>query len=684
MRKITLLFTSLLLSLGAWAQEAKTPVVDLTNIPTNYPYELPATEAEKVFGLETLTIVLKVNTPASMSGRQALFCTSDPTQNANTDAMGTGSHYVAYGFDGENLAYLASCKSGDKFTTPGATANTEGFIVAYVLNPGGNNYKAYANEMFKQDRNFGSYEIATPQMVKEDHPNAKIYIGGGVKNNNANFEVFNGTIVGAKVYNGVLTINEIKEAFPVQVDELKAELNELITAANTLLAKGYACGEITELGTVLAVAQNAYNKADATVEQVEDAIEALTAAYNTAKEYPFVNSLVKTLEVGNYYVYYTDEENTKHYLQTAGNNSVVTVTESPAFYEISAGTTQSGKYAKAYLMKMNSLYISNTSSNATNIETKPAAQLWSSQVVFEKNDKCAIRLTNATDVDQWHGNFFIGKGETEGTTVALDPTTSLEEAMFIWQFEKIEPVALTYTLTDELGNTYAGTYQGVAGNTLPTVAGVSGYTLEVTEWDGTALSAKIVFPFPISDNKTTNATMICAFGMENMKWYANDNNVCVHKNVEPTEDNLTSYHWAIYPAFNNGAFTFTIKNIAAEKFIFSESNENKHEANTVALEDAGSAVTFDNNKFKLATNKYLSVGSTTPTTEQYVGTWDSHNGCVVSFLIVETEEPGQGGETGVNTVGVQETAVIYDLTGRRVEKIQKGIYIVNGKKVVLK
>ena len=40
--------------------------------------------------------------------------------------------------------------------------------------------------------------------------------------------------------------------------------------------------------------------------------------------------------------------------------------------------------------------------------------------------------------------------------------------------------------------------------------------------------------------------------------------------------------------------------------------------------------------------------------------------------------------TGVERVVVEEATVIYDLLGRRVEKMEKGIYIVNGKKVLVK
>ena len=63
------------------------------------------------------------------------------------------------------------------------------------------------------------------------------------------------------------------------------------------------------------------------------------------------------------------------------------------------------------------------------------------------------------------------------------------------------------------------------------------------------------------------------------------------------------------------------------------------------------------------------------------------------FNIEEVELPsepgeGEGGEgnpeTSIEEVSVEATPVIYDLTGRRVEKMEKGIYIVNGRKVVIK
>ena len=216
MKKFTLFIASLFLTIGAMAQ---TPVLELTSeqIGTSYPLQLSDENAQKVFGLTDLTVVIKMNT-AAMSGRMALFCTSDPNTAANTSAMPTNSAYVAYGTSDANISYLASCRTGDRYSAGSIPANSEDVVLAYVLNPTNTNFKAYINGTNFMDRNFGTYEIATPAMVKTDHSNAKIYIGGGMTSEGAR-EIFNGTIKGVKVYDGVLTAEQIANAFPVELPE---------------------------------------------------------------------------------------------------------------------------------------------------------------------------------------------------------------------------------------------------------------------------------------------------------------------------------------------------------------------------------------------------------------------------------------------------------------------------------
>lgn len=201
----------------AWAQK---PVLELENdqISTDDPYELSATDAEKVFALDKLTVAVLVDAPATVSGRRALFATSDPTKATNSDAEGKNSRYVAYGMNDSDVGYLASWRGGDRFTGGAAiTANTKNLVVVYVIDPENKTFKAYVNgvEEFSKvnahaDGFMEGYEIATPKMVKEDYANAKIYIGGG-KHSGGNGEVFNGIIKGVKVFDSALSTEQIAQ-----------------------------------------------------------------------------------------------------------------------------------------------------------------------------------------------------------------------------------------------------------------------------------------------------------------------------------------------------------------------------------------------------------------------------------------------------------------------------------------
>ena len=238
MRKFTL-FLSLFFAMALTAMaQSTTPVLRLTEIGTA-PYQLSEEDAAKVFALTDLTIALKVNTPSAMSGRKALFCTSDPTKAANVDAMPAGSAYVAYGTNEATTAYLASCKAGDRFTTGSIPAGKEDVVLVYVLNPTENNFKAYINGVAVMDRNFGTYEIATPAMVKEDHADAAIYIGGGMTAEGA-MEVFEGQITAVEVYDGALPEGTIANLFAPSDEEVaaaRAALKEATDKAAALLSE---------------------------------------------------------------------------------------------------------------------------------------------------------------------------------------------------------------------------------------------------------------------------------------------------------------------------------------------------------------------------------------------------------------------------------------------------------------
>lgn len=245
MKKFLLMLAVMLPCLGAWAEvvETPTPVVELNyeQIPGSYPFELDETNSNKIFGLTDLTIAVQIKTK-NVSGRMALLATSDATQSKNTDAEGMNSRYVAYGMNGADPGYLASWRDGDRFTgrtNDGVTANTRTLVVVYVINPTNKTFKVYVNGQQEKSwtHNVGfmnGYEIATPGMVKEDHTNAKIYIGGG-KHSGGNGEVFNGVIKGIKVYSGALTAEQIADIqFPEYIvgeeDFVNGEVYTFVTS----------------------------------------------------------------------------------------------------------------------------------------------------------------------------------------------------------------------------------------------------------------------------------------------------------------------------------------------------------------------------------------------------------------------------------------------------------------------
>ena len=231
--------------LGVWAEvvETPTPVVELNyeHFPGSYPFELDETNSNKIFELTDLTIAVQIKTK-NIGGRMALLATSDATQSKNTNAEGMNSRYVAYGMNDADPGYLASWRVGDRFTgrtNSGVTANTRTLVVVYVINPTNKIFKVYVNGQQEKSwtHNVGfmdGYEIATPGMVKADHSNAKIYIGGG-KHSGGNGEVFNGVIKGIKVYSGALTAEQIADIqFPEYIvgeeDFVNGEVYTFVTS----------------------------------------------------------------------------------------------------------------------------------------------------------------------------------------------------------------------------------------------------------------------------------------------------------------------------------------------------------------------------------------------------------------------------------------------------------------------
>ena len=162
----------------------------------------------------------------------------------------------------------------------------------------------------------------------------------------------------------------------------------------------------------------------------------LLCAVTTWGQDVFSNDNLKEITPGNYFIYYTDANNTKHYLQTTGKNAFSTVTENPAAYKISVGGGSA--FSKAYYIQMNGLCFSNPDPNNNHTLTTGTtawnAAPYISTAVFENGEGlCALRSTNAP-VTTWDENYFITHDENNNV-VAIEGTTGGSD-LFVWTFEE--------------------------------------------------------------------------------------------------------------------------------------------------------------------------------------------------------------------------------------------------------
>ena len=200
-------------------------------------------------------------------------------------------------------------------------------------------------------------------------------------------------------------------------------------------------------------------------------------------------------------------------------------------------------------------------------------------------------------------------------------------------------------LTDIAENVHRNKEYGVAGFFEPTFAGVAGYSLENKSFGEGQFTADITFPVPVSSETVSNPTFISSYNYssqsaDQFKWYASDNKIKVKEEEEIFSSSIASHLWLIYPKFNNGAFTFQIKNVATGLFINSSGEVGHDDQSTVKLSDEATEFTIgvrngEGHEFINNSEKWLSVNTSTPNGKiQTVGTYGrSHNGTALTFPV---------------------------------------------------
>lgn len=225
----------------------------------------------------------------------------------------------------------------------------------------------------------------------------------------------------------------------------------------------------------------------------------------------------------------------------------------------------------------------------------------------------------------------------------------------IYAVEFIDPVEVTYTLhSNVLNENYTGSY--AVGNwngndtALPQIAGVTGYTLEnvvfTQNGENYSMTADITFPFPVSNATVQNATGIES-NLGTSKWFVNANNIIKANN---TANYLANYAltWNIIPSFDNGTFSFKIKNVLTGKYIPAFTGaQGYNTANTVVEEENAGSFYFmpcigTEKGFSIneAGTIFLSIGS--DNADQNIYTWTkggTHRGSNLAFpTITVTDE----------------------------------------------
>lgn len=356
----------------------------------------------------------------------------------------------------------------------------------------------------------------------------------------------------------------------------------------------------------------------------------------------------------------------------------------------------------------------------------------------QPSDKVYTKVTsNQTD---WTGKYLI-VCEEEGLNVALDSSLDPIDAIGnIWSvninddtingdevvdgivvdIEKIEGTS-SYSI-----KTAANKYIGVGSNSngLSSNSSKTTYKNDITYTNG---SASIVVS-GVSDNMT-----LCynpSDGQTRFRYYKNASQkpVQLYKLVEKFTRTVTSGNfgticlpYAVAAEARTGATYYNIAGVvksgevvtgvaleeetgalvAGKPYVFKAtattlSATYSGEAVTEAVEATGLVGTLaeegitltSEGKYILSNNKLCKLAGGTATIAQnrayfdldgvseYSGAPESH----VVFIEVETE----GNVNGLDAVAASQRQEIYDLTGRRVSVATKGMFIINGKKVVIK
>ena len=426
-------------------------------------------------------------------------------------------------------------------------------------------------------------------------------------------------------------------------DAAKDKIDELIALPGT-----EPVGEVVSALSA-AIASATANEGSDDMDVLAAAIQNLQEAIAMTKNLEFEGGALATLDEDLYVIYYEDANGDRHYLVNNKNTRRVVTSSVAAVYDVYDGNTDGGYAPFAYFLDMNESKISNPTSGddkEIQVENKGGNNYgndrqWDSQVLYvDANGKYAIRSTNCTTGSGWNSDCFITVSY-DGTTV-YGENTDLSDALYVWNVVKASEADIAFELeVDEYK--YMTLFLNYAvivpsGAKAYAVSAVENSQLVLTEVEEgiIPMNTPVIIEAEQGDYRFVYTDPIGTYEGENLlkgSW-------------------LDSY---VAPAAGTDAYVMTLS-------ASGEAVMGKAMLNVNANGEAGTT------HFMNRANKaYLEIE-----------TAKAAGAAMYSFNRGE-------GTTSIEDVELtNDNVVIYDITGRRVEKMEKGIYIVNGKKVLVK
>ena len=160
-----------------------------------------------------------------------------------------------------------------------------------------------------------------------------------------------------------------------------------------------------------------------------------------------------------------------------------------------------------------------------------------------------------------------------------------------------------------------------------------------------------------------------------------DNKTFLTYNINGSFSGDIKTYWAVANANNQAVLLEVIFTVTASDVQKALEEEIANAEALIAETQSSEAYNQDDERLIEAVN---TLEAAIQAATDKLGTTDDEMTAATEAL-KEAEEAFKGALTGINGVNALQNATIYDLSGRKIQKIQRGgIYIVNGKKVAVK